>query len=87
MNNTFLYNSVIFISICILIYFVFSNIGVKEGMETKSTNSREEHQVESNSPGPNNTQHTQHEPRTPPAPHSHDSPTRSARNSNRTNKL
>jgi len=39
MNNTFLYNSVIFISICVLIYFVFSNIGFKEGMETKSSNS------------------------------------------------
>jgi len=34
MNNTFLYNSVIFISVCILTYFVFSNIGVKEGLET-----------------------------------------------------
>ena len=39
MSNAFLYNSAIFISICILIYFVFSNIGVKEGMETKSSNS------------------------------------------------
>lgn len=39
MNNTFLYNSVIFISICILTYFVFSNIGFKEGLETKSSSS------------------------------------------------
>lgn len=39
MNNTFLYNSLIFISICILTYFVFSNIGFKEGLETKSSSS------------------------------------------------
>jgi hypothetical protein len=39
MSNAFLYNLVIFISICILIYFVFSNIGVKEGLENNDSNS------------------------------------------------
>ena len=41
MNKDFLYNLTIFIGICILIYFIFSNIGVKEGLETetKSTTS------------------------------------------------
>ena len=37
MNKDFLYNLTIFIGICILIYFIFSNIGVKEGLETAST--------------------------------------------------
>jgi hypothetical protein len=41
MNKDFLYNLTIFIGICILIYFIFSNIGLKEGLETasKSTSS------------------------------------------------
>ena len=41
MNKDFLYNLTIFIGICILIYFIFSNIGLKEGLETatKSTTS------------------------------------------------
>ena len=37
MNKDFLYNLTIFIGICILIYFVFRNIGVKEGLETTTT--------------------------------------------------
>ena len=37
MSNAFLYNLVIFISICILIYFVFSNIGFKEGLENNKS--------------------------------------------------
>ena len=37
MNKDFLYNLTIFIGICILIYFIFSNIGLKEGLETAST--------------------------------------------------
>ena len=37
MSNAFLYNSAIFISICILIYFVFSNIGFKEGLENNKS--------------------------------------------------
>ena len=36
MNKEFLYNLTIFIGICILIYFIFRNIGVKEGLETTS---------------------------------------------------
>jgi hypothetical protein len=36
MNKDFLYNLTIFIGISILIYFIFSNIGVKEGLETVS---------------------------------------------------
>jgi hypothetical protein len=39
MSNAFLYNSAIFISICILIYFVFSNIGLKEGLENNKSSS------------------------------------------------
>jgi hypothetical protein len=41
MNKEFFYNLTIFIGICILIYFIFRNIGVKEGLETtsKSTSS------------------------------------------------
>ena len=39
MSNAFLYNSGIFISICILIYFVFSNIGFKEGLENNKSSS------------------------------------------------
>jgi len=34
MDLDFLYNLSIFIGICILIYFIFRNIGVKEGLET-----------------------------------------------------
>jgi hypothetical protein len=37
MSNAFLYNSAIFISICILIYFVFSNIGLKEGLQNNKS--------------------------------------------------
>ena len=37
MNKDFLYNLTIFIGICILIYFIFRNIGVKEGLETTSS--------------------------------------------------
>ena len=37
MNKDFLYNLTIFIGICILIYFIFRNIGVKEGQETTTT--------------------------------------------------
>ena len=37
MNKDFLCNLTIFIGICILIYFIFSNMGVKEGMETTTT--------------------------------------------------
>jgi hypothetical protein len=37
MNKDFLYNLTIFIGICILIYFIFRNIGVKEGLETATT--------------------------------------------------
>ena len=36
MNKEFFYNLSIFIGICILIYFIFRNIGVKEGLETTS---------------------------------------------------
>ena len=36
MNKDFLYNLTIFIGICILIYFIFRNIGVKEGLEVSS---------------------------------------------------
>jgi hypothetical protein len=36
MNKDFFYNLTIFIGICILIYFIFRNIGVKEGLETTS---------------------------------------------------
>ena len=36
MNKNFLYNLTIFIGICILIYFIFRNIGVKEGLEVSS---------------------------------------------------
>ena len=35
MNKDFLYNLTIFIGICILIYFIFRNIGVKEGLVDK----------------------------------------------------
>lgn len=38
MNKDFLYNLTIFIGVCILIYLIFSNIGVKEGLETASKN-------------------------------------------------
>jgi hypothetical protein len=37
MNKDLLCNLTIFIGICILIYFIFSNMGVKEGMETTTT--------------------------------------------------
>jgi hypothetical protein len=37
MNKDFLCNLTIFIGICILIYFIFSNMGVKEGLETATT--------------------------------------------------
>jgi hypothetical protein len=37
MNKDFLCNLTIFIGICILIYFIFSNMGVKEGLETTTT--------------------------------------------------
>lgn len=37
MNKDFLYNLTIFIGICILIYFIFSNLGFKEGLKTTST--------------------------------------------------
>lgn len=37
MNKDFLYNLTIFIGICILIYFVFRNIGVTEGLENASS--------------------------------------------------
>ena len=37
MNKDFLYNLTIFIGICILIYFIFRNIGVKEGLETSTS--------------------------------------------------
>jgi hypothetical protein len=37
MNKDFLYNLTIFIGICILIYYIFRNIGVKEGLETETT--------------------------------------------------
>ena len=36
MELDFLYNLSIFIGICILIYFVFRTIGVKEGLETNN---------------------------------------------------
>ena len=39
MNKDFLCNLTIFIGICILIYFIFRNIGFKEGLETTSTTS------------------------------------------------
>jgi len=41
MNKEFFYNLTIFIGICILIYYIFRNIGVKECLETtsKSTSS------------------------------------------------
>lgn len=38
MNKDFLCNLTIFIVICILIYYIFNNIGVKEGLETASKN-------------------------------------------------
>lgn len=37
MNKDFLCNLTIFIGICILIYFIFRNIGFKEGLETASS--------------------------------------------------
>jgi hypothetical protein len=37
MIQDFLYNLLIFIGICILIYFIFRNIGFKEGLETATT--------------------------------------------------
>ena len=37
MNKEFFYNLSIFIGICILIYFIFRNIGVKEGLETSTS--------------------------------------------------
>lgn len=37
MNKDFLCNLTIFIGICILIYYIFSNISVKEGLETASS--------------------------------------------------
>ena len=37
MNNDFLCNLAIFIGICILIYYIFSNINVKEGLENASS--------------------------------------------------
>jgi hypothetical protein len=37
MNKDFLCNLTIFIGICILLYFIFSNMGVKEGLETTTT--------------------------------------------------
>lgn len=37
MNKDFLYNLTIFIGICILIYFIFRNIGVTEGLENASS--------------------------------------------------
>lgn len=39
MNKDFLCNLTIFIGICILIYFIFRNIGFKEGLETASSTS------------------------------------------------
>lgn len=39
MNKDFLCNLSIFIGICILIYYIFSNISFKEGLETASTSS------------------------------------------------
>jgi len=50
MNKDFFYNLTIFIGICILIYFIFRNIGVKEGLETssKSTSSSESNGVAGN---------------------------------------
>ena len=50
MNKDFFYNLIIFIGICILIYFIFRNIGVKEGLETssKSTSSSESNGVAGN---------------------------------------
>ncbi len=37
MNKDFLCNLAIFIGICILIYYIFSNINVKEGLENASS--------------------------------------------------
>lgn len=37
MNKDFLCNLTIFIGICILIYYIFSNINVKEGLENASS--------------------------------------------------
>lgn len=39
MNKDFLCNLTIFIGICILIYYIFSNINVKEGLENASSSS------------------------------------------------
>jgi hypothetical protein len=39
MNQEFLYNLLIFISICILTYIVFRNVNFKEGLENKSSTS------------------------------------------------
>ena len=39
MNKDFLCNLTIFIGICILIYYIFSNINVKEGLENASSRS------------------------------------------------
>ena len=39
MNKDFLCNLAIFIGICILIYYIFSNINVKEGLENASSSS------------------------------------------------
>lgn len=36
MDNSFFFNLIIFISICILTYIIFSNINFQEGLENKS---------------------------------------------------
>ena len=48
MNKDFLCNLSIFIGICVLIYYIFSNISFKEGLETASTSSSSSSQDSSN---------------------------------------
>jgi hypothetical protein len=39
MDNSFFFNLIIFVSICILTYIIFSNINFQEGLENKSGSS------------------------------------------------
>jgi len=51
MNKDFLCNLTIFISICILIYYIFSNISIKEGLETASSSTSSSSSSSSSSNG------------------------------------
>jgi hypothetical protein len=49
MNKDFLYNLTIFIGICILIYYIFRNMDVKEGLETAGKGSTSSSTTDSSS--------------------------------------